>query len=613
MISSIDFGCGTSRNEGRPTDGGTDGRNLEPRVALVRRARGLRGFLFLLGALWLVVSTATAQVNVETTADDSDLDFVLLRPTRHQLSDFQERWIDWVSAVRGGDRMGAETAAELIQANAAEFGFVGLPDLSLGAAGLARSLAREGATERAAIAMGSAEIFDPGRPETRITLAEIQREDGKRIRALRSRVSGWVRALRSPRHSRLLLGNLAIWFATVVHVAGGLFVCVLMATRGSSVVQGVMSVLEDHVSPWLALILVVIILLWPITLPGGLAWLFVYWSVLLWSHGGRAERVILGFFWLFVALSPIAVEIQGERVEVGLSPSARVLGDLGNDRLSGRTFLDLAEMSTTLPDNVAVEQVRADVHRRLRQWAPALGAYSRVIESEPDNTKALTGLGLSYLRRGDSAQAADAFRRATTDGPPQAEAFFHLSTLFSGQYDFSQSRVALENAREIDREGVDVWVSSSGDADHIAPDGGFERGGEIQESIARRWRGESDVWKQRLSQLALSLPVAAVFLLLAVLLHVLQRSTSMSKTSTSWWSGSVDRWRRTLIPGLAEAEAGQWIRALLWVLVFVGLAAIPITSRVGYVMPWGGGVGWLSVILALLVCWGVRAFLWWRA
>jgi len=592
-----------------------DGRNLEQTSVWAGRGGWVKHFLVSLVVVWIAVTAVGAQVSPEVPDEEVDLDFVLLRPTRQQLADFQERWIDWVSSVRGGDRVGAETAAGLIAANAEEFGFVGLPDLSLGAGGLARSLASEGATERAAIAIESAEIFDPGRPETQFTLAVIERADGRRIGGLRSRLSGWGRALRSPGHSRLVFANVAIWFATVVQIAGGLFVCILLATRGDAMVKGLMSVFEEHVAGWVALVFVTLILLWPITLPGGIAWLFVYWSVLLWGYGGRAERVILGFFWLFLALAPIAVEIQGERVEVGLSPSTRLLQNLEDERLSGSSFLDLTAMASTLPGSVAVEHVRGDLHRRLRQWGPAMESYTRVVQAEPTNTKALTGLGLSHLRRGDSADAANAFRRATTDGPPQAEAFFHLSTLFSGQYDFSQSRVALERARDLDRDGVDAWVSADSDSEYIAPDGGFDRAGEIQSALARRWRGESDVWKERLSRLALSIPVAVVFLALAVGLHVLvlRKSTATSSANAAWWSGPIDRVRKTVVPGLAEAEQGQWIRALLWILLFVGIAALPTTSRIGFAMPWGDPAGWLPVILALLFCWAVRALVWWRS
>jgi len=560
-----------------------------------------------------------ASVGAEDLAEASEVptvEFELLRPSRQLLADLQDHWIDWMTSVRSEDSAGAEAAADLILARAEELGLAGLPDLGLGAGALARSLASQDAFESAAIALESAERFDPGRPEVHAARAAVASESGSVFQAIRYRVSSLFRGLRASDVRRVLGADLAIWFLAVVQIGGGLFVCILMATHGAGLAQNVTRALEKNLPTWAALCLVVLLLVWPVALPGGIALLTIYWSVLVWGYSGRTERVVLAGFWILVLFSPLLVEMQIDRVGFGASPSFRVLERLEGERLPGDAFTDVAAMHSVLPEQPAVVQVTADLHRRLGQWGPAQVYYSKLLNDEPQNTEALTGLGVSYLQRGETSQAANAFRRATTDGSPQAAAYFHLSGLLSAKYDFSASRTALESAREIDRSAVDRWLESGNEV--VAPNGGVARRAEIEGALVQRWRGDAVRWKEYLRQLAPALPVGIVFLGLALLLRLLQQRSGRPGVDTvGWASGVLEKVRRTLAPGLAEAEGARWILAFLSVLAFVALAAVPLAARVGFPLPWAdpGAAATLTffVILGLVVFFGIRAAVWWRA
>ena len=572
--------------------------------------------LALVVALTLAASLGVAGAQDAAVEPEAAQEFPLLGPTRGALSTVQDDWIDWTTRVGAGEN--ADRPLDSILATADDFGMKGLPDLAAGAGAFAVSLARDGQFDAATVALDAAERLDPGRPGNRFVGAQVARLEGRAFDGLRQYLSGVWRSLTTTHNRRLLFGNLTIWLAILVQVGGGLFVAVLMVTRGGALVGQVTELMTRYVPAWLAVVLVAVLLLWPLPLPGGLAWLLLYWSILLWGYGDRAERALLIGLWALIGVMPVLVDLQRDKVALELSAPARALDDLRHDRFTGSVFSDLISLESSLPDEPAVGQVIADLHRRLGQWRYAIAAYDRVLVLEPDNTAALVGRGVSQLQLDDTSAAFLSLRRAAEGQPEQAAAHYHLSRLLSAKYDFAESRAALDKARQIDEKLVEQWVQAGPLAETAAPDGGLERASEIEAALLARWQGGSPTWKRALSRVVVSLPLAFVFLVLAIGLQLVQRRAGRPKSpSGPWFGGIAERVRRVVLAGLPEAEAGRWVLSFLAIMVLVALLALPLAARLGYRFPWGGGSGspllWATVIFGLAVYTLARFRAWWGA
>ncbi len=563
-----------------------------------------------LAAGWLLV---TALASAARGAEE-DEGFVLRPASRAVLARLQNGWLDWLTAVNGSDAETASAAVDALLAHTLEVGMERLPDLAVGAAMRAVELARDGDFERAGWALEAAERLDPGRPESAFARAEIERLNGSRIGPLTARLEGYVRALALPLERRILLHNLAVWLATVLALVAVAFVALQMATKGALLYRDLVTALIRYLPTALAHAFALVALSWPILLPSGLLWLAIYWSVLLWGHGGRLERLLFVGVWLAIGGLPAAVSEQARRVEVALFGPLNTVVDAAGGRLDGNLVTDLGILRAQLPVSVAVKHLLADMQRKLGQWDNARALYREVLEAEPENVTAAIDLGTCYIQAGEFQRAIDSFQSATAARKDlQAAVQFNLSKSYSELYRFDESEAALRTARRLDSERVNAWMRSESGERAVAVDGGLERVGEIRAELRGEWRrGEAATWTT-LWRRTLSLPLAIAFVLIAVGVHLASRGSGNRPAGISghWLPGRTDLVRRVLLPGIPEAERGQWGRALGAVAPAIGLATLPVVAIIGLPVPWGldpgSGLAWAALavggLLYLLLRW----------
>ncbi len=532
----------------------------------------------------------------------------LSTPVRQQLRLLHEAWQSWTRAYYEGDGETASTAVERLQAITQYLGMSRLPDLAAAAATFAVSSARDGDFERAQWALESARQLDTDRPETEFAAAAIRRHQGDYIGAISSTVQGYLRLFRLPIERQIWLQNIAVWVFLVLFLSGGCFVALQFVLWGRALYEDLAGLLPQRLPTLAADLLVLVLLLWPLLLPSGLFWLALYWSVLLWGYGSVSERVVLVALWLLLAATPLVLSVQQRSAQVTLAPPARTVDNVAAGRLYGGLFSDLGVLRTLIPESAAVLELVADLHRRFDQWDQARTLYTTLAEDteqDPVYTAApLTNLGLFHLRRKDYGTAVAYFERATKADGFSAEAYFNLSRAFSQLYDFSRSNGALEEARRLNREGVDAWLAPETPPEEsgVAVDGGVRRVGEIRQELRSAWQrsdgpsGLLDLWRRHFS-----LSIVVVTILLAVALHLLRRQLGEgSYDPEDRWLGRSggNRWLRALVPGLRSALHQRGGRAFLGILLPVSFAMLPVVRGFGYRTPLGFDPGsWLPVTI----------------
>ena len=531
--------------------------------------------------------------------------FEITPVVRQQLKRIEELWLQWVSAA---DRAHSEAAVGEMLATAGQLGMTRLPDLSLGAVAWAMEAARRKDFTRAGWSLEAAERLDPGRPDVAFAEAAAAQAAGAYPRCAAALCRAYPRLFLLPLERYLWLQDLMIWSLYLLLLTGGLFVGALMATRGG----GLFHDLSRWSGRWLpreaAAVLAAAALLWPLALPGRLTWLLLLWSLLLWGYASSSERVVLIGLWLLLGSAPLLIAAQERSVAVRLSPPVKALESLRQRRLYGGLFTDLGLLRSSLPDSPAVKLLLADVHRMLGQWELARGFYSDVLAVQPQNASALLDLGVYAFNRGDTGSAIQYFQQAAAADPRHAApAKYDLSQAYNEGYLFEEAHRALAEAKVIDAERVDRWLSAVDQVRVVTAGGGLARIPDIEGSLIGPASGVDLV-----QHAAAAMAVALGAILLAVALHLARRRYGYSETQLQWRLGhrGRDLWRRVLVPGLASAEAGDGGRAFLALLAPVALLMLPRFERLGYRIPWGYDPGnlasWTLAVAGLLLYVGAR-------
>jgi tetratricopeptide (TPR) repeat protein len=552
----------------------------------------------------LLVAGAFAAVDAHPAGPPAS-GFELSRGVSHSLLHLQEVWLQWISAFYQGDRADAAAQVTELRSSLQKLGFTRLPELSMGATVRAVEVARQGDLKRAEWALDDAELLDPGRPETAFGRALAAWEGHRYPTAVWQQLVGYGRLFSFQPNQELASQNLVLAALAVALLAGGGFVLVQLATKGSRLYWAISSRLRMLPAP-LCHAATVALLLWPLALPSGLLWALLYWSVLLWGFGSISERVVTVMLWVLLSATPFAIAAQHEKVAGLLTPPVRAIAALNEGRLYGALFTDLALLPTMLPESIAVRQMLGDLHRLLGQWDEARIYYSQVLEKEPQNTDVLIDLGAYHFLTGDHGGAVQYFQRAATADPRSAAAYYNLSQAYSDAYQFAEQREALARARSLDEGRVNRWIQESGSDRVVTFNGGLSRRAEVLRNLKRTMQPPSSQPKmvQNVRRwLPVGLVVTALVLALA-LQRVLPRRDAPAPPRLVNRPGPLATVMRVALPGIPSAEDGNGGRAYLALLV-VALALVLLGgSRLIYPLPLGtqpGAVAPAAFAVAMLV------------
>jgi tetratricopeptide (TPR) repeat protein len=527
--------------------------------------------------LLCLAAPATAQVStplVGLEVEDAAAQYLL---------HLQESWLQWMTAYYQDRPDEARRSVEDIRSSLDLLGFEGIPDLSVAAAARAVESARQRNFERARLGVEAADRLDPGRPETSFASSILAWEEGARLSAVGHHLAGWARVPRISTYRELGLQNLLLGALAAVLLAGGAFVMVATAVHGGGIYRAVGDLLGDRVPAAVRHPVVWGLLLWPLLLPGGAAWLLLYLSALLWAFLGWSQRVVIASWWLVAGLAPMIVEAQVQRIEISLSPPAHAVNALVEKRLYGGFFSDLGALRSVLPESAHVIALLGDLHREMGQWENARERYEQVLELQPEDASAVVNMGAYYFKKGDYGAAIQYFHRAAGLDGRSAVPYFNLSQAYSESYLFSEQRLALAQAREIDETRVNRWLAQSQSERIVTMEDRQERALSILDELRTSWRQQTLelLSLRRLTPLALPAGALALSLLFGGLL------SGRGDGSSPLEGGALGRALRWLVPGLESMAAEEGGRAFLAILAPAACVVLLLGLGLGYAIPWG--------------------------
>ncbi len=589
-------------------------RAPQPSAMMERRPNRKKNWLLLLCILLATVPLGLLQ------ADQFEAGGVELSPTIQQnLGSLQSGWQRWLKAFSEGDRSTADSALEDVLRRTDYLGLAFLPDLSVAASAASIHAAEAGDFERAHWGLEAAESLDPGIPETALAESTVRRLEGDWPGALAAAVRGLTITLSIPRLRHIWTANLVIWGVFLLLLTGMAFLVLQVAVKGSGLFYDLGRLVSPPLPRSVADVVAILLLVWPLFLPHGVLWLLIYWSILIWGYGSVSEKGILVLLWMVLAASPTVINAQRRAVQLELTPPVRLLENLSTRRLHGNLFADLDVLRSLTPDNQAVRELTADLHRRFGQWESARGIYVDLLSeigAERAAAPVENNLGVYYHRNGEYDQALQYFDRALNLDPNLTEAHFNTAQSHAEKYDFQKGHAALAEAKRLDSEQVERWQEASGQTEAIVipVDGGLRRIPEIRTALIAQPEPEDGAevaatqpaWMKYLSFLVM---IGA--LLLAVVSDFLrQKKGYPSKKLKAGIDPRARRYRilRILVPGWCSIAEGRGFSAFFAILLPMALVTKPLMSSFGYRLPLAldSSGQWVSILCTVL-------FLFWLA
>lgn len=110
------------------------------------------------------------------------------------------------------------------------------------------------------------------------------------------------------------------------------------------------------------------------------------------------------------------------------------------------------EVDVNLPEQIAAKLAESDSNLRNHKTDEAAAGYEWVLENDPSNVAALTGLGKVELEREDFAAAVVPLEKAVAQTGDDAEARATLGRAFAGAKDWAKAAEHLGKAWELDHD-----------------------------------------------------------------------------------------------------------------------------------------------------------------
>jgi tetratricopeptide (TPR) repeat protein len=141
--------------------------------------------------------------------------------------------------------------------------------------------------------------------------------------------------------------------------------------------------------------------------------------------------------------------------EEGLTELALVYSNLGDNRRA----VELLKKAADRNPNRRTLTTLAGAYEDLRDFAGAVQVLRRALELEPDNLELKRGLAQDLLYDGKLDEALQIYTEVAGADPKDAQSLLRISQIHRRKRDFTQAREALEAARKLQPDDVEIRYS----------------------------------------------------------------------------------------------------------------------------------------------------------
>lgn len=271
-------------------------------------------------------------------------------------------------------------------------------------------------------------------------------------------IEGAVRAaLRNLRTKVRILGNGGLAALGGVFLCYAIFLIVALIRHARFVAHDFRHALADNMPAWLAAIILLPFLVFPLVFGVGPFALLAWWSLVLWIKMTQRERIVVALFLVLGAATPILLEKAALPFSFEGGDAARLHTAIHEDELSSRDFEELQAIANETKDPDVMVTL-AVAHQRMGRYSRARDLYEAA-QAAGAGTEALIGLGGVHYAMGEHAAAIAAFEKALAAGDGSAlAAHFNLSQIYAERTELDKATASLEAAKKIDAEACERFL-----------------------------------------------------------------------------------------------------------------------------------------------------------
>ncbi len=396
----------------------------------------------------------------ETRAEERDPLAVVGGPRRgFDYEAFEARleslWFQRKALLAEGRDPDAAQQGRMIRSFCAEEGVRKLEPLAAALIVEADRYHRQGDYGRALASLELAELFDPDRPQTHWATARILWESGRsRLGAAARAVSALRAAGTRSIHDLSLVQPLSMIVVLALSLLVAVFALAMVARHQLPLRHEVEEWAAHAADERVAKAAGLAVLLLPLCLWIGAAWVFVYWLVVTFRYQKRSERLTtLAMLLLLAALAPahrFAVSVYGATADpVVRTTLAAADGEYAPDRI-----VKLRGLVDAHPDHPVYRLLIAGLYKNGRYFEEAFEEYKRALLLDPRLVAAHVNVGNIFYASGQYGEAIANYRRALDVDPRSLIALFNLHLAQSEAFRFQEAEDTLAQARALDPSGL---------------------------------------------------------------------------------------------------------------------------------------------------------------
>lgn len=369
------------------------------------------------------------------------------------LTALQKAWFVREYHRARGDAPAAEKATETLLDLKLDTGVENATAIAAALCAEARTLLGESKKAEAVASATAATSMAPDYASAWTTLARAEISNGAiggALGALRQAAGASSRNLRS---NLRIIGNAGFAVIGGAFLAWVVFLLVGFARHFRFLAHDFRHALADNMPGWIAGVILLPFLAFPIVFGGGIIAVLAWWSLVLWIKLSPRERVVCGAFLAFGAASPFLIERASTTLSFEAGDAGRLFAAAREDEIAPRELAELSAFADETKDPAALLTL-AIGHQRAGRYSRAREAYAAARDAGA-TYPALIGLGNVHYALGEIPQAVESFEKAVATDPSRIAGHFNLSQLHAERTQLDQATSALGAAKRIDAEAAE--------------------------------------------------------------------------------------------------------------------------------------------------------------
>ncbi len=321
-----------------------------------------------------------------------------------------------------------------------------------------RAAVKTGHGPDAILAAKAATELAPDYPTAHLTLARAYAAGGEIGSAPAELEAASSAAIRNLRVRVRLLGNVLLAVLAGAWLAFAIFLALALIRHGRFLAHDFRHAFTDKMPGWLAGVLLVPVLAFPLVFGLGALPLLAWLTILLWLQMSLRERIVAGAFLLLGAATPAITRQIGATLAFEGRDEGRLYHAIREDEVDAHSLASLTATGMSEKDTDTLLTV-ANIHLRAGQYAQAEDFYRRAAEAGA-GPSADVGVGVVHYGTGDVAGAIAAFDRALAADPQHVSAHFDLSQIYAERTELEKSQSNLLAAKALDAKRCDHLLSA---------------------------------------------------------------------------------------------------------------------------------------------------------